>query len=339
MRKHYLSLVVCAMLAIGGLAVASAPALALTPYDPPTIECLSSTLNSITLKICAGPSGAPAGVTVQWITKADHDLYGWSNDALVCKLSLSGQPSLQHPGKSRWELLPGECESIIIGDINFDETGVSGEGCGLDALECGTDYVFRAFAHAGRGFGRSEFTDKLYAGCSTQPCPPTQCTHTQGYWKTHGDGDCHSGQNASVWPASALPMTLGTVSYTTAAKLCAIFNTPAGGNGLIALAHQLISAKLNLANGATSCAGLASAIASADALIGSKTVPPTGPSSCGSPCFIATSSTSALTLSLTNYNEGGFCVPNCHGDVQQGRATGAEPSRTATWGQLKTIYR
>ena len=340
MKRHHLSSVVGALLTVGVLGAICTPALAaLTPYDVPNIECESATLSSITLNVCAKASGAPAGLTIQWKTKAQHDISGW-DDTGLCKLSLSGQPSLQHPGKSRWELVPGECETIAIGDINFDETGVSGEGCGLDPLECGTTYVFRWFAHAGRGFGRSDWGGKLE--CSTAPCPPRRCTFTQGYWKTHGIGDCHTGQNADAWPLGAFPMLIGTNSYNRN-MVCASFNTPAAGNGLISLAHQLMTAKLNLANGATSCPALQSAIAAADLLIGNRWVPPNQPQG-----FLSPGLTSGLTATLDLYNNGGLCVPNCHGSVPMGRAgeelgvdSGnlAPNARRTTWGKVKSIYR
>src|SRR5215470_11513793 len=155
-------------LTLAALAAVSVPAFALTPYDAPTLSCVSSGQHEITLRVTAGASGAPAGVTIQWETKELFDQVGWVDDERLCKLSLSGQPSLQHPGASRWDLGPGESEEVKIGDINFDETGVSGENCGVDPLDCGTDYVFRAFAHAGRGFGRSDWSDNLV--CSTAAC-------------------------------------------------------------------------------------------------------------------------------------------------------------------------
>src|SRR5438045_1353979 len=62
------------------------------------------------------------------------------------------------------------------------------------------------------------------------------CTLTQGYWKNHPD----------AWPVSSLK--LGSVTYTKV-ELIVILKTPVRGNGLVALAHQLIAAKLNLAAG------------------------------------------------------------------------------------------
>lgn len=120
------------------------------------------------------------------------------------------------------------------------------------------------------------------------------CTLTQGFWKNHEED----------WPVSSL--TLGSASYTQA-QLLTIFGTPVKGNGLISLAHQLIAAKLNIANGASASA-ISSTIAAADAMIGSLVVPPSGTG------YLDPSVTSALSDALTNYNEGitgpGHCDTN-----------------------------
>jgi hypothetical protein len=123
----------------------------------------------------------------------------------------------------------------------------------------------------------------------TAACLPG-CTLSQGYWKTRYPGN---------WPGSVLSggLTLGTVNYT-AAELESILNTePAGGEGLLILAHQLIAAKLNVANGADSSA-IASTIAAANAMIGGLVVPPVGSGS------LPSSTVSALATTLQQFNEG-----------------------------------
>jgi hypothetical protein len=107
------------------------------------------------------------------------------------------------------------------------------------------------------------------------------CTLSQGYWKNH----------PADWPVNAL--TLGTVTYT-AEELADILDEPVKGNGLISLAHQLIAAKLNVANGAPWA--VTSDIIAADALIGGLKVPPAGAG------FLLPDVTSALTQTLGNYN-------------------------------------
>jgi hypothetical protein len=86
---------------------------------------------------------------------------------------------------------------------------------------------------------------------------------------------------------------LGRVSYN-AQQLCAIFNTPTRGNGLVILAQQLIAAKFNVEIGAQSIA----AIGAADGLIGGLVVPPVGNG------YLAPSTTSSTNNALTMFNEG-----------------------------------
>ncbi len=269
-----------------------------TKVDTPIINCGTATQASINIQVCApaGGTGLPAGFSLQWMTAADYAANGnqWysSDDPRLCKASFSGNANL-----SRYNLKAGECVTVNVGDFLFDE-GASTNCAG--ALVCGTPYVFRAFGHATNALYRSDFTANLT--CATLPCGHgNSCTYTQGYWKTHGPTGCNPSGGANVWPVAGL--TLGTVSYTDA-QLCSIFNTPAAGNGLIALAHQLIAAKLNIANGADGTA-VTAAIAAADALIGGLIIPPVGSGS------LAPSTTSALTTTLTSYNEGAIGPGHC----------------------------
>lgn len=119
---------------------------------------------------------------------------------------------------------------------------------------------------------------------------PEGCTFTQGWYKNHD------------WDGSA---TLGTVAYTEA-QLRAILDTPVKGNGLISLAHQLITAKLNIDGGADPSA-ISQAIADADALIGALVVPPIGSG------YLDPSVTSALVDALSDFNEGITGPGHCDG--------------------------
>jgi hypothetical protein len=257
----------------------------------PEISCGPATQTSIIINVKAGATGAPAGFSLQWMTAADYAANGnqWylSDDLRLCKASFSGNANL-----SRYNLGPNESVAVSIGEFLFD----NGASTNCDgALVCGTEYVFRAFAHANSSLMRSDFTSNL--NCSTSSCGHGEtCTLTQGYWKTHGP--IPTGNNSYDWPQSVKDngLTLGTVTYT-AEQLLAILNTSASGNGLIALAHQLIAAKLNVANGADPTDADA-AIAAADALIGGLVIPPVGSGS------LPNSATGSLITSLTNYNEG-----------------------------------
>jgi hypothetical protein len=272
-----------------------------------TIDCDTSSAASINIKVTAGVTGAPAGFSIQWQTKADFDQYGWPTDSSCpadiysnqtcgdsfCKASFSGNAN-----GSSYNLAALQTVSVKIGDTLYDDPGAS-SNCSSTPLKCNTEYVFRAFAHANSSLQRSDFTDTIT--CKTESCSDTgeNCTYTQGYWKSHGPDPL--GNNVNDWPVSSL--TLGTVVYTDQ-ELLAIFNTPGAGNGLLTLAHQLIAAKLNIANGADPSA-VAGAIAAADTLIGGLVVPPVGTGS------LPNSSTSSLVATLTSYNEGDIGPGHC----------------------------
>jgi hypothetical protein len=134
---------------------------------------------------------------------------------------------------------------------------------------------------------KTRITDNTLAGITTPVCPPliVGCTHTLGFWLNH----------PTAWPVTTL--TLGTVSYNQA-QLLSILSEPPRGNGLVQLARQLIAAKLNVETGATTPAGVANDITSADLLIGTKVVPPVGTGS------LPSGQTSGLVASLDAYNNG-----------------------------------
>jgi hypothetical protein len=268
-----------------------------------TLSCVSSTAASITIRVCAGASGAPAGFSVQWMLKSEYDANGWpANSDLpgaerpsFCKASFSGVP-----GASSYNLAPNGCSDVTLGDVLYDNVGASST-CANTPLQCSSDYVFRAFAHnTPSGNPKSDFSSTIT--CSTLTCVSSGgCTFTQGYWKFHGPAGCVTGNNFNQWPVTTL--TLGSVSYTDL-EMCSIFNTPSGGNGLISLAHNLMAAKLNIANGADG-SSVAGAIAAADALIGGLVIPPVGAGS------LPFSATSALTSTLISFNEGTIGPGHC----------------------------
>jgi hypothetical protein len=276
-----------------------------TKMDTPLLSCGGSTQFSLNTLVCAGPNtGAPAGFSLQWVTStqlangpdgiagtADDNTWPDSASLDMCKASFSGNAN-----GSSYNLGRNQCVSVNIGDNLFDNPGASSNCAGIP-LVCGTTYAFRGFAHANSSTFRSDFTANLF--CSTASCPETSCTFTQGYWKTHGP--IPTGNNVNEWPVTEL--TLGTVLYTDL-QLQSIFDTPAGGNGLISLAHQLIAAKLNIANGADGT-DVAGAIAAADALIGGLVVPPVGTGS------LAPKNTSSLNATLTSFNEGAIGPGHC----------------------------
>jgi hypothetical protein len=188
-------------------------------------------------------------------------------------------------------LAPNQTFEVVIGDDRlFDALGVRSD-CSGDPLLCDTAYVFRCRANETQSCDASEWGNTI--ACATLPCDPGQnCTYTQGYWKNHSD----------AWPLQSL--TLGAVSYN-ASQLLQILNRPAQGNGLVILAHQLIAAKLNIANGADPTAVQQAAI-DADSMVGGLIVPPLGSG------YLAPSQTSNLTDTLTEYNEGTIGPGHCN---------------------------
>lgn len=253
-------------------------------YPPPTATCLGSTSTTITLQICggtrpSGPTGAPNGIDIVWQTQANLQ-------------ANNGQFNLGDPevfgATLTTPLSAGQCVSVVIGG---SQPGLAYEPGDNILLDCGTTYVFRLQARRDPvpGIYQSDFARVT---CTTGPC--VGCgTLTQGYWKNH----------PSVWPLQSL--TLGTTTYSQA-QLLQIFRTPVAGNGLISLAHQLIAAKLNVANQA-GCAAATTAITAADTLIGNLVVPPVGSG------YLAPKLTSALVGQLDTYNKGqaAGCPTHC----------------------------
>ena len=273
--------------------------------DTPTLKLDEAGFFRIDLDVTAGATGAPNGFTIQWMKKADYLAKGWPASeydptAPVC--DFTGAPTLNPDVRSStFQLAANGAIRIQVGDL-FDETGIYGDY--LDQLPPG-QYAFRVWAEGTGTAGSGSVPSQTFFTTTTNP----ECT--QGFWKTHPE----------AWPVGCTPMTLGTVSYT-AAQLLSIFNTPANGNGLISLAHQLIATKLNICNG-SSPTNVAATIAAADALIGGLVIPPVGGG------FLAPSTTDALTNTLDDYNNG--IIPGVVGCVTR--------TSQSTWGKVKSMYR
>jgi hypothetical protein len=309
---HYRSRLVSSfvsLLAVCVLALLYSPVQAQTPYDPLAVTPTTVGRVGIAMNITAGPSGAPGGFTVCWMTLADFLANGsdWAyaeSAGADMDGSFTGTPTKHTAGGTilSYVLAPSQTVTVEIGDL-FDETGVATTD--TDELQPGESYVMCAFANGFGGQPRSAYS--LTYERTTDVV--NDCLYTQGYWKNH----------ASAWPVSTL--MLGTVSYTKA-ELLSILNTPAQGNGLIFLAHQLIATKLNLAAGASGSA-ISATVAAADALIGSLVVPPIGAG------YLTPSSSSGLTNTMDDYNNGELGSDPCDGVSTQ----------SATWGQIKAVYR
>jgi hypothetical protein len=290
-----------------------------TALDAPTVTAEAEGYFKIRLTITAGPSGAPGGFTMWWMKRTDWIANGgWSLDGAPAQHQavFHGHPTLNvFPGDAEsFRLGTGESIKVEIGDL-ADESGVAHIS---DILDPDTRYVFTAFANewtdAEGHWERSTLAANVFANTTINP----NCT--QGYWKTHGPEPCQQGNNSNDWPTNNL--TLGTVNYTDL-ELCSIFQASPSGNGLISLAHQLITAEFNLLLGADpSC--IEAQVAAAHALIGSLVVPPVGGG------FLHPSITGALTQALDDFNNGLLCqAHNCTPISVE----------VTSWGAVKSRYR
>jgi hypothetical protein len=242
-----------------------------------------------------------------WMKRADYDRVGWQapGSAGVTGVVFYGFPTYNVlDGTTSYQLAPSGEQIAEPGDL-FDETGVLlSQAIELDPM---TDYVFRAYASADANTNSSQslFSYTVMATTTTI----SNCTFTQGYWKNH----------PSAWPATSL--TLGTVTYTKD-QLLQILGQPARGNGLVILCHQLIAAKLNILQGADP-SSVNGTIAAADALIGGLICPPIGGG------YLDPATVDDMAQALDSFNNGTLGVPHC----------GTTPTKTRTWGSLKSIYR
>lgn len=294
---------------MGMLALVMLPAAAWAQYeqDAPALVTGAVARGGIELDLTAGPSGAPAGFTVWWMKQSDFEANGsqWfpGGAPFQMEASYTGEPTLHTMGGalSSFALSPSQNVKVEIGDL-FDETGITTNS--PVELDPGVAYVFCSFANAGSGLGQSDYSATIAASTN----PHGVCIFTIGYWKNH----------PGLWPVASL--TLGTVTYTQA-QLLAILATPAAGNGLLTLAHQLIATKLNIANGGDPAVVIAT-VTAADALIGGLVIPPVGSG------YLTPASVSALTQVLDDYNNGLIGSESC-----------ITPTRPSTWGAIKSLYR
>jgi hypothetical protein len=250
--------------------------------------------HNIKLLVRAGQkTGAPEGFTVQWMTLDAYEANGnkWydHDDPNLYYASFQGAEG-GVSGKLNYNLGRDGTVVVTIGESLFDDAGATTND--TESLYYKTRYVFRAFAHGSEHLRPSFYSPLCTA--RTGSCPLECITKTQGFWKTHYPDD---------WPQEVLDngMMLGNVLYT-AQQLEDIFNTPAAGNGLISMSHQLIAAKLNieefgLPRDPVAAAAILATIADADALIGDLVVPPVGTG------FLPPGDTSDLNDQLTHYNE------------------------------------
>jgi len=265
------------------------PAAATVRYYSATISPGSAAAGSsgsytMTLTNCNGAGGNCGSFATN-----NHQQIGSATVAVPALFNISGSVSVTPPAGKTWNATLGS------GTITLEAA------TGTSKLEIGESLSLTFSATAPCANGAYEWTTRAYADtplalttpytlAGTQPSVGVTgtcaagCTLSQGYWKNH----------PANWPASSL--TLGANSYT-ASQLLTILGQAVQGNGLVSLAHQLIAAKLNVANG-TNASAVASTITASDVLIGGLSVPPIGAG------WIAPNLTGPYTTVLDNYNSG-----------------------------------
>jgi hypothetical protein len=269
---------------------------------PPAVDSISisyetSAASNIAIDVAAGPNGAPAGFTIQWMTLADYVALGnqWPvtsevpNGAAPSFCTAHFVPSSTSSGCTSYSLRSGQRVTITIGDDSLYDSCAVSSPCSGAPLLCNTAYVFRAIALDAT---RQLMVSQTITGATMACVGGSSCTYSQGYWRNH----------PNAWPVASL--SLGTMTYQ-AAELMAILDDPARGNGLVILVHQLIASKLNIANGADPSA-VQQALTNADNMIGALVVPPIGNG------YLAPEQTGDLTETLTEYNEGTIGPGHCN---------------------------
>ncbi len=305
---------------VAAVSLAASAFAAVVTLDTPAVLGSSTAATIIDVGVTAGESGAPNGFTVQWMLASSYDLLGgWPADPAdpaIHSAIFIGAPTLNTVDGTRTFLLsPLQTANVQLGDL-FDETGVTSTAS-PEELVSGTEYVYRVLANgdaAGFAGGDVAYGSSGYSStgrCRTKPHDDLDdCVHSQGYWKEH----------ASRWPVSTL--RVGNIIYTKT-QLLAIMNQPAQGNGLVSLAHQLIAAKLNVLSGAVAPAAITTAIATADAMVGNRIIPPVGAG------FISPMVTSNLNDVLESFNS----------DEREHHCQTPTGAKVNSWGALKAMYR
>jgi hypothetical protein len=280
-------------------------------YDVPAVTILDIGKSVAVARVQAGANGATGGFRVQWMEKSLFDANGgWPavedyNQGLVF-CAFDGAPTLNTTyGTTTFQLGPNAVAYIEVGDI-FDETGMYANYDG--EMEPGTEYILRVRAESYGPIQASPWGPNQVFSTDSQES--TDCTYTIGFWKNHEE----------VWPTESL--ILGGVLYTKA-QLLAILAQPAGGNGLIFLAHQMIGTELNVLNGATLPLTQSTALANAHALINGLVIPPVGSG------YLSPGSASALTQTLDQYNNGITGPGHCD----------TVPVEATTWSAIKSLLK
>ncbi len=190
----------------------------------------------------------------------EADCDGWSFDG---EIMFGTAPS----ATVDWEVVLSEGGMTVATHSGSDMVTSPGEGqiamfhaADMWGMElCGNYDVSGTFVLVGPPDDSAGFGDEFECICEE----PEVCNYTQGYWKNHED----------MWPVMSL--MLGDQNYDQADLLDILRTPPKKGDARYILAHQLIAAKLNVANGSDDM-DIDDAISDGDMWLTSYPLPPAG---------------------------------------------------------------
>ncbi len=228
----------------------------------------ANTLADGTAEFCyTGTSAGTDNIVASVGTLNDDASVVWNQAATVTTISLAPKTANRFIGQQH-------CVTATVQDQFGDplegvsvDFSVSGANSASGSVSTGSDGKAQ-FCYV----GVFEGTDNIIAaaGALSDDASATWseqvaivCPFSQGYWRNH----------PSEWPLSAVPMLLGNSNSYSKAQLLNIFKTPPRGDASLILAHQLIAAKLNVANGSPVPSEVQDAIEDADDAIGSRSIP------------------------------------------------------------------
>jgi hypothetical protein len=252
---------------------------------------------------------APAMATY-WGTftgSADCDGYSFTGTFLTTRTSFDVDYSVSLMEGSTVLATVSGVQTVTIPGLTFTLAGPWG------LTLCG-DYTVTGTYH----IQTPDNDTRTFNAAFTCTCPTDACHFTPGYWKNHPD----------AWPVSSV--TLGGVTYSEAQALV-ILSKPVRGDITIILAHHLIAAILNVANGASN--SINGTIADANAFLVAHPLY----SKPGDP---ARTDGDNIHKLLAAYNEigcpDGVAITKALSSSTGAKAAGTESS---TWGAVKGSYR
>lgn len=121
--RSFILTLTLALLSVGVVAAHAVPA-----FDTPSVRVVQTTESFVAIDVTAGPSGAPAGFTIDWMKVSDYNANGgWPTDYTApgyAWCTFDGEATLNMTNGATFNLAPGQTVRVVLGEL-FDETGMS----------------------------------------------------------------------------------------------------------------------------------------------------------------------------------------------------------------------